>query len=225
MANKITFQVESRTVTGKGVKKLRAQMISPGNVLVPNEDSVLFQVKSQAVNKLYHEVGESGLFYVKIEGEKADRPVLFEDVQRQPVTQEILNVVLKQVNLKEKIKAEIAVEIIGENTVTDAMVQVVLDTIEVEALPADLPEKFEIDISTLTEIGQVVTFNDLSYDKSKVTLMVEAEEMSSPVVMLQESKPQEEPAEETEAAEGEAPAAEGDAEAPSEEKTEASNEE
>jgi large subunit ribosomal protein L25 len=78
------------------------------------------------------------------------------------------------------------------------------DVVEVEALPQDLPEKFEIDATQLTEVGQMVSYKDLQFDRSKVTLMIDEEQMDEPVVMVQEVKEEVEP----EAAEGDA-AAEG----------------
>jgi hypothetical protein len=79
---------------------------------------------------------------------------------------------------------------------------VVKDEIEVEALPADLPEKFEIDVSLLTEVGQMVTYADLKYDRSKVTLVLGEEGEEEPVVLVQEQR-EEEPEEEPEVVEGE----------------------
>jgi hypothetical protein len=67
-------------------------------------------------------------------------------------------------------------------------------------LPTDLPEKFEIDISKLTQVGQSVSYQDLVYDKNLVTLMIEEEELNNPIVILQEQKEEveEEPTPETE---------------------------
>jgi large subunit ribosomal protein L25 len=207
---KATFELQVRNTLGKGVKALRKQRLVPVNVVVPHHDSIATAADSQALFKLHEQVGDTGLVYLKVGEEKTARPALIEDMHVNPVTGELLHLVFKQVNLKEKIKANVPVELVGENSVPDTNVVAVVDEIEVEALPTDLPEKFEINVEALTEIGQMVTFQDLEYDKSLVTLMISEEELTQPVVMLQAqavAEPEAEPAEGAEApAEGEAPA-------------------
>lgn len=216
MAKKIKFTAQQRTQMGKKTKFLRRQGVIPANVSGDIETPVAISFDKIKFVKLYEEVGDTGLFYLTIEEDGKDLPVLVDDVQMDPVTDEISHVVFKQVNLKEKISADVPVELVGENDVPGAVVVGVVDSVEVEALPTDLPENFEIDISKLTEIGQSITFSDLDYDKSLVTLMIEEEEMTNPVVLLQEQAAQE-PEEEPETEEAEAG---GDGEAPAEEKSE-----
>jgi len=212
MAKKIKFTAQQRTQMGKKTKVLRKQGVVPANVSGAIENPIAISFNKNSFVSLYDEVGDTGLFYLSIENDGTDLPVLVDDVQIDPVTDEISHVVLKKVNLKEKISADVPVEMVGENSVPGAVVVAVVDSVEVEALPTDLPEKFEIDISELTEIGQSVTFADLKYDKDQVTLMVAEEEMSTPVVLLQEQA-QEEPEEETASDAEEATTEEASAEA------------
>jgi large subunit ribosomal protein L25 len=207
MSQKISFTAQTRTIEGKKVKQLRKQGKIPANISGNVEKTVPVSLDKVGFTKLYEKVGDTGLFYVKVEGEEKDRPVLVSEDQRDPISGELVHVVLRQVNLSEKIKAEVPVEVIGVFEIKDALVVTVHDAIEVEAFPQDLPEKFEIDISQFTEVGQMVTFNQLNYDKSKVTLMVEEDQLDSPVVLVQEVK------EEVEEVVVAAPA-EGDAAAP-----------
>jgi len=188
MANKITFSAQSRTILGKKTKNLRKVGLVPANVMGHNIDSVPLTVDRQAFKKLYSKVGDTGLFYLELGDEKVDRPVLIDQVSFHPVTGDVVHVVMKQVDLKEKISAEIPVELVGEFDVKEATVLTVHPTIEVEALPTDLPEKFEVDISLFTEVGQSVLFKDLVFDRSKVELMVSEEELDTPVVLVQELK-------------------------------------
>lgn len=210
---KITFSVTPRTLMGKKVKQLRSQGMMPGNVMGNSVASTPVSINTNQFIKLYDQVGDTGLFYLEIEGEKTPRPVLVVDVEADAMSGIPQHVVFKQVNLTEKITAEIPVELVGEFKLAGAVLLTVHDSIEVEALPADFPEKFEIDVTGLTEIDQAVTFNDLNYDRSKITLMVGEEELDTPVVLVQEVR--EEPVEEeapAEAAEGEAAPTEAPAE-------------
>lgn len=213
MTDSVKFIANKRDLLGKKVAQLRRDGLIPANVYGVGKESEAVTINAKDFTKLYDEVGETGLVYLKIDEKNKEIPVLVGEVQYHPLSGELVHVSFKQVDLSEKISAQIPVETVGENSVPGSVVVVVKDEIEVEALPTDLPESFEVDISTLTEIGQSITFSDLNYDKSKVTLLIEAEELENPLVLLEEVKEEVEP-EPTEAAEGEAeaPAAETPAE-------------
>jgi large subunit ribosomal protein L25 len=74
-----------------------------------------------------------------------------------------------------------------ENDVPNTTVVVVVDSVEVESLPTNIPESIEVDVSLLTEAGQVVMFSQLSLPEG-VVLAMEEERLSEPVVILQEFK-------------------------------------
>lgn len=190
---KITFPISTRDLKGKNAKQLRAQKIVPGNVYVAGGESVALQFSEKEFNKLYEEVGETGLVYLKIDELKNDRPTLVDEVQVDPVSGSVLHVSFKEVDLKEKIEAEVQIELVGEFELKEAVVIQVKNSIVVEALPTDLPEKFEVNIGDLTEIGQSITLADLDFDKSKVSLVeVESDEdWENPVVLVQEQREEE----------------------------------
>lgn len=188
MPQKITFSAQPRTILGKKSKHFRDQKQIPANISGDLKASIPVAVDTVDFQHLYHRVGDTGLFYLKVEGETIERPVLVDDVQNDPLSGQLLHVVFRQVNLSEKVEAEVPVEIVGEFAVREALVVTVHPEITVEALPQDLPEKFVIDVSKFTEVGQVITFNQLEYDKSKVHLQVEEDQLDTPVIMVQAIK-------------------------------------
>lgn len=212
MAQKIKFQIQPRVLEGRKVGQLRRQGLVPANISGNLDKTVPVSVDARKFEKLYEEVGDTGLFYVTVEGDKAERPVLISDVQLDPITAQVLHVVFRQVDLTEKITAEVPVELIGEVEIKDATVVTLHDVVEVEALPQDFPEKFEIDISKFTQVGDMVAYKDLEFDRSKVSLTIDEEQLDEPVVMVQEVKEEVEPEPTAEVAEG----AEGEAAAPAE---------
>lgn len=170
----------------KNLKVIR-QDTAVANIYGPNMESIPVQMNYKDFDALYNQVGESTVAYLRMD--KKEYPVLIEEVQRHPVTDLPIHVSFRVVNLKEKISAAIPVEVIGEIDIPEAVLVMVKDEIEVEALPTDLPEKFEIDVAGLTQVGQSFTLADLNYDRSKVTLVLdEGEEETSPVVLIQEVK-------------------------------------
>lgn len=218
------FQTEPRTLSGKKVGQLRRQGLIPGNISGDLAQTIPVSMDLRKFGKIYEEVGDTGLFYLTVAGDKTERPVLVDDVQLDPISATPIHVVFRQVDLTEKISAEVPVELVGEVEIKDALVVVLHDTVEVEALPQDFPEKFEVDVTKFTQIGDMVAYKDLQFDRSKVNLTIEEDQLDEPIVMVQEIKEEVEPepvvaAEGAEGAEPAAPAAEGDAAAaPAEEK-------
>lgn len=208
------FKVQARAQLK--LKQLRKQGVLPANVYGQGGSQAL-QVALKDFERLYQEVGETGLIYLQIDEQKKALPVLIDEIQVDPVKNSFLHVAFKQVDLKDKIKADVPVELVGEFAVPEAVLVTVRDSVEVEALPTDLPEKFEINVEELTEVGQSVTLAGLKYDQSKVDLVVGEEGLEAPVVLVQEQReeePEPEPVVEVEeagveeAAEAEEPVAE-----------------
>lgn len=214
-----SFAVAPRTVFGKKVGRLRREKLLPGHVFLAGNPSATIQCNTITFEKLYEDVGETGLIYLTIEGEAKPRPVLIDEVQVDPVSGATLHVAFKQVDLSQEIEADVPVETIGEFNVFEAVMVVVKDAIGVKALPANFPEKFAVDVSTLKAVGDMITLKDLQYDKSLVEIMgVETDEdWDQPIVLVQEQKaeePEEEPVEAEAEAEAESSTA-AEAEQPS----------
>ena len=213
-----TLKAESRKVTGRKVKNLRREGVLPGNVYGKKVKSESVQVSLKDFDKIYSEVGETGLLTLDVGKDK--KPVLIHNLQLHPVTDEPLHVDFLQVDLKEKVTAQVPVELSGESPAEKqglGTVVLMLDEIEVESLPTDLPEKFEIDKATLAEVDQTIFVKDLKIDKSKVEVKTDLES----IVVKVEPPQKEEVVEAPAPAEGEVPAegaeqAEGEAAQPQE---------
>ncbi|MCC6711169.1 MAG: 50S ribosomal protein L25 [Candidatus Pacebacteria bacterium] len=179
--------------------QLRRKGLIPANVYGDGKSKAV-QVGYQEFIKLYDEAGENSLIYLSIEGENKPRPVLIAETQLDPLTGKIIHVAFQQVSLKEKISAEIPVEVTGEFKVAGGVLVVVKNTVEVEALPTDFPESFVFSAEQLTEIGQTITYKDLVIDKTKVTLVLGEEGEDEPLIIVQEQKEEveETPVDETE---------------------------
>jgi large subunit ribosomal protein L25 len=207
-----------RDLMGRKVKQLRRQGLIPANLFGKKIDSIAVQVDAKHFNKIYDQVGETGIVDVAV-GDKS-YPCLIVGRANDPVTGSILHVDFHNVSLKEKVTATIPVELAGEAPAVKDLGGVVnqsLYELEVEALPTDLPEVFKLDVSKLVAIGDNLAIKDLAVPEG-VTVELEPETI---IVSIAEPAPEEvveeAPADaETEApAEGEAPAkAEAGAETP-----------
>ena len=168
---KYEIKAQIRTLVGKKVKKLRKDGFIPATIYGKGMESISIQFNIKEFEKIFDNVGESGLVEILIDDKKY--PVLFKNPQYSPVHGFFIHIDCHKVNLREKIKATVPVELIGESEAVKAgniLIQV-NDEIEVEALPANLPESIEIDISILKEVEQMITVADLIVDKEKVEII------------------------------------------------------
>ena len=184
MPQREKLTVEKRTVLGKNVKRMRKQGLLPANIYGKGLESTSVQVPTKEFEALFKEVGETGLIDVVLDGQS--HPVLIKNIQIASVTRKILHAEFYQVNLKEKIKAMIPVEVVGEpKAVTDklGLLLQTLSEVEVEALPEDLPEKFELNVEHLAAIDEQVTVADLKAPQG-VEILTEAEQVVAKISEL-----------------------------------------
>lgn len=194
-----------RTITGKKVTMLRKQGFLPTSVYGQGMTPVSIQVNNKEMLAIFSHVGESGLVELVLDGKNL--PIIFRNPQYHPLTGNLLHIDCFKVNLKEKITAMVPIEFIGESAaVKEGKVLVeVTNEVEVEALPGDLPEKIEVDLSKLENIESMITIADLIVDRDKVELVNAPDQV---VVKVEEPKVEEEPEVTEEVAPGDVPATE-----------------
>lgn len=220
---KNTLKAEKRKVLGRKVKKLRREGVLPANIYGKKIKSLSIKFPVVDFEKVYKAAGETGI--VEITVGKQKKPVLISNVQLDPVTDKPLHVDFHQVDLKEKTTADVPIELIGESPAEKQGLGTVVQSIneiEVEALPKDLPDKFEIDLSKLVKVDQTVQVKDLVVDTKKVKILAEAEQM---IVKVEPPRKEEEvappPSEEEVPEEAEKEASSEEADEKAEEKPEA----
>lgn len=221
--DRLSLKAEERKIVGKKVKALRKDGQLPGHVFGKGVDGENVLVPASEFIKVFKQAGETVLIDLKIGAEKV-RPVLIREVQYDPMTDSPIHIDFYQVNLAEKVKVPVPIELVGDQPekvhLGEAIVLQTLNQIEVEALPTDLIEKLEVDISSLKEIDDAITVGLLNYDRSKLTIHAPEEEIVvklAPAVTAEMEKLLEEEKAEAEAAAAEAATEEG---VPAEEKVE-----
>ena len=212
---KYTLNAVPRDITGRKVKNLRRQGNIPATVYGKNVKSVSIQVGGDEFRKLYAQTGETGLIELSLGSDK--RPVLVHTVQVHPVGGHILHIEFHQVDLKEKVTAKVPVEFTGEaGAVVDkkGVLLTILDEVDVEALPTDIPQKIELDVSGLVDVDQELKVSDLKVPHG-VTILTDSEQtlvkVGSLVSKEAEAEAAEEAAKAAEVAAAVAPPAEGEA--------------
>ncbi len=172
----IKLTAQKRTLVGKKVKKLRKEGLIPANIFGKKIKSQSLSLDKKEFEKVFEEVGETRIVNLEVEGEKEGRPVMIQNLQKNPVTEEILHADLRQVILTEKVTADIPVEMTGEAPAAEQKLGILIQNIseiEVEALPLDLPEKFVVDVSGLVNVGDEILVKSIKVNKSKVELKID----------------------------------------------------
>ncbi|CAN5151549.1 50S ribosomal protein L25/general stress protein Ctc [soil metagenome] len=207
-----TLNATPRTALGKQVKKIRREGLLPANVYGKGLASISIQVASKDFKDVFAESGETGLIDLMVEGKK--HPVLVKNLQMNWQSRTPLHVDFYQVNLKEKVKAMVPLVLIGEAKAVTENVGTLLQTlneVEVEALPAELPENIEVNIENLAAVDDQIMISELKTPEGVSILTDEGQVVAKIAEIVVEAEPEPvveegaegETTEGTEAAEGE----------------------
>src|SRR3989344_7497385 len=197
---RFALTAEPRKITGKQVKKLRREGILPANVYGKDIKSQSLQLPLSEFQKVFDEAGETGV--VDLSYGKQTIPVLIHnlhtDYRNTPLHADFF-----KVNLKEKVTAMIPIEFIGvAKAETDkvGLLEKITNEIEVEALPTDLPEKFELNVEPLANIDDQITIAML-HKPEGVEILSDPNLVIAKIGELVSKEAQEQAAEEAAAAE------------------------
>ena len=213
------LKVEKRKILGRKVKNLRKQGILPASIYGQGIKSISVQVPLKETIEIFRKAGETGLVDLQM-GTSKKKTVLLKNPQFDPVSDQLIHLDFHQVKLTEKVTVAVPLEIVGKSPTIEKgegiLVQI-LDEVEIEALPADLPEKFIVDVSQLKKINDAFTVADLKIDLKKISLKVAKDQVLVKIEPpAKEEEKEEKPVEE--AAETEAQPEEKPAEKEGEEK-------
>jgi large subunit ribosomal protein L25 len=175
---KVELNVSPREVLGKKVKRLRREGVIPANVYGHGLESVAIQIPKDDLMHLLHTAGRNEIVYLRLDGEEP-RPAFLHQIQRNPVTDAILHVDFYQISLKEKVRMEVSLSLMGtapaEQTHGGTLLHS-LDRITVEGLPTEIPSSIELDVSGLEEIDATIYVRDLTVP-GEVTVLTDPEQV------------------------------------------------
>ena len=210
---RLELEVLKREVKGKKVRFLRRGGLIPCNIYGNGIESQPVQVEARKLGQIIARAGGTDLIALKIGGTDTPGMVIIRDVQRNPMTGEPIHVDFYQVNMAEKLKADVPLVFTGAAPamkLKNVSLLHAMTALQVEALPDDLPHNIEVDISGLALPEQSIHVKDLKVS-SKITILADPDQMLIKVAEVRKAV-EEVPAAEA-AAEGEEEvAAEGEEE-------------
>jgi large subunit ribosomal protein L25 len=181
MPEQIAIKANKREALGKHAKKLLTAEKLPAVLYGHELPSQPIEVNHKEFVKAFKKAGESTLVSLELDGQS--RPVLIHDVQNHYLHGHPIHADFYAVNMKEKLKTDVAIHFVGESAAVKTMGGVLvrnLNEVEVECLPADLPPYFEIDISVLNTFDDAIHVSDIPVS-DKVKILANPEEVISNV--------------------------------------------
>ena len=169
----IELLVTTREILGKKVKFLRRQGITPVHLFGHNVKSIALQCDTAQLTHVLAQTGRTGLIGLKVDETKKSKNVVIREVQREPRSRELLHVDFYQVSMTEKIRVDIPIISIGEPPALKEKENFIiqeLNSLSVECLPGEIPNRVEIDLTFLTKVGHAIHVKDISLDKKGAIL-------------------------------------------------------
>jgi large subunit ribosomal protein L25 len=220
---RLKLEVKERESRGSAdARRLRANGVVPGVLYGGGKRPHPFTVEERELRKVL--TGEHGLHAILdilFEGQKTPHHAVLKEYQLDPVRTRLLHIDLHEVRLDQPIQAQVAVALVGESegVKEGGVLTLVLRDINVQALPMEVPDGLELDISGMA-IGDSLRVSDLRIPEG-VTVLDDPEAVVTTVtpptkVELPEVEVEEEALEGEELLEGEveegeeAPTAEGE---------------
>jgi large subunit ribosomal protein L25 len=150
----VTIEVEKREQVGKGAnRRLRAQELVPAVVYGGEREPVAIQIPKKTLLTLFKEGGhENRIFQLKLAGTAQMRHAMIRDMQLDPLTNEISHIDFQRVNMDKKVRVHVHLKLTGipYGVKNDGgILDFVTREIEIECLPAAIPQEVAIDVSEL----------------------------------------------------------------------------
>lgn len=159
----IVIQADRRDVVGKRVKGLRREGKLPAILYGKHVETMPIEIDLREASRILQGLSPSALIQIQMDGE--EHLALVREKQRDVILGTLLHIDFQAVSLTERVRSEVSIDLIGESPAVKDLGGILVTNVEqldVEALPRDLPERIEVDVSNLLEIGDAIYVRDLS---------------------------------------------------------------
>ena len=174
---KVVLKATKRDVVGKQVKALRREGKLPAVIYGRHTDPIVINLESHSASLSLGRLTSSSLVTIDLDG--TEHLALVREKQRDYIKNRLLHVDFLAVSLTEKLRTKVSVHFVGLSLAVkdyNAVLVHNLEEIEVECLPADLPERIDVDISVLNRPGEGIRLKDV-HVSDKVHLLGDPETM------------------------------------------------
>lgn len=159
----ISLKLEKREAHGKKVTNLRKDGFVPSVVYGGHDEPISTQSAKVETSKVIHEAGKHTPVHLTIDGKK--KLAIIKSIELDPVKHQVLHVAFHAIKQNDVITTEVPVVLtgLGESAAEKAglIVLQAIETVEVKAKPADLPESLEISVEALATDEDKLTLADI----------------------------------------------------------------
>jgi len=167
---KIEFFGKIREKTGKsGARKARREGFIPAILYGPGYEPLPIKVEKKQAEKIIKQLHAHNVMgdLILSSDDKEERiKVILKDIQFDEITDEILHLDFYRVRMDKPIAIKVPINLVGESegVKKGGILEHELREIEIEVLPANIPEKIDVDISNL-DIGDSMLVKDIKVEK------------------------------------------------------------
>lgn len=148
----VKLEARHRTGTGKGVaRKLRRDGRVPAVIYGHGEAPIALDVDAKSVDHLLREFGHNAIIELSVTGGAGSDTCMVKMFDRDLYQRHLVHVDFKRISLKEKIETRVPVHVVGDEKIEKegGVLELMLPEVEIRALPLEIPESIEVDVSTL----------------------------------------------------------------------------
>jgi large subunit ribosomal protein L25 len=167
---KVVLKAEKRDVIGKQVKAMRRAGKLPAVIYGRHTEPINVTLDAHTASLLLGKVTSSSLVTIELDGQ--EYPTLVREKQRDFIKNRLLHVDFLAVSLTESLRATVSLNFVGLSAAVkdfNAVLVTNLQSLAVECLPTDLPERIDVDITPLERPGDGIRVRDVTVsDKIKL---------------------------------------------------------
>lgn len=159
---RVVLKASKRDVVGKQVKAMRREGKLPAVIYGRNTEPISITLDAHGASLALGKITSSSLVTLDVDG--TEYPALVREKQRDFIKNRLLHVDFLAVSLTEKLRAVVSLHFYGVSIAVKDFSAVMVHNLEqfhVECLPADLPERIEVDIAQLARVGDAIRVRDV----------------------------------------------------------------
>ena len=177
--NPVEIELNPRELMGKKAGRLRRAGIVPVHLYGPGMEPRALQCNASQLIRVLATAGAATPIHITIQGEPGNHLAFAREIQWDPKRDDLLHVDLLAADVSRPVTAQVPIVLIGESAgarTVSGTVMHQLRTVEIQALPLEMPSEIELDISVMEEPDSVIRVSDLLIPEN-ATLLSDVEEL------------------------------------------------
>jgi len=177
--NAVEIELNPRELMGKKAGRLRRAGIVPVHLYGPGMEPRALQCNASQLIRVLATAGGATPIHITIQGEPGNHLAFAREIQWDPKRDDLLHVDLLAANISRPVTAQVPIVLIGESAgarTVSGTVMHQLRTVDIQALPLEMPSEIELDISVMEEPDSVIRVSDLPIPEN-ATLLSDVEDL------------------------------------------------